>query len=84
MEHEVLNIMDRCLKELRQFFKDGFVFCGDTAGTIGRCLRSLFYKNFVSESKSRWFEDKKNEKVKVSDIFTLSQKFSTHDVVLDC
>jgi superfamily I DNA/RNA helicase len=79
------------LKYICPNVEDGFVFCGDTAGTIGRGIglrfedvRSLFYKNFVSESKSRRFEDKKNEKVKVSDIFTLSQKFSTHDVVLDC
>ncbi|XP_045797847.1 uncharacterized protein LOC123892041 [Trifolium pratense] len=77
-------------KHICRNVEDGFVFCGDTAQTIGRGIdfrfqdvRSLFYKNFVSESKSR-FEDKKNQKVKncASDIFMLSQKFSTHAELL--
>lgn len=66
--------------------EEGFIFCGDTAQTIGRGIdfrfqdvRSLFYNKFVLEFKTR-FSDKRNEKVKgcISDIFMLSQNFSTH------
>jgi superfamily I DNA/RNA helicase len=77
-------------KHICRNVEDGFVFCGDTAQTIGRGIefrfqdvRSLFYKKFVLESKTRC-ADKKNEKMKgcVSEIFMLSQNFSTHAEVL--
>jgi superfamily I DNA/RNA helicase len=77
-------------KHICRNVEDGFVFCGDTAQTIGRGIefrfqdvRSLFYKKFVLESKTRC-ADKKNEKAKgcVSEIFMLSQNFSTHAEVL--
>jgi len=70
--------------------EEGYVFCGDTAQTVGRGIdfrfqdvRSLFYNKFVLESKSQ-FLDKKNEKMKgcISDIFMLSENFSTHAEVL--
>ncbi|XP_061353992.1 uncharacterized protein LOC133298681 [Gastrolobium bilobum] len=68
--------------------KEGFVFCGDTAQTIGRGIdfrfqdvRSLFYKNFVLESKT-WGHDKRKEKAHISDIFLLSQNFRTCAEVL--
>ncbi|KAL5077780.1 hypothetical protein RYX36_016764 [Vicia faba] len=77
-------------KHICRNVEEGFVFCGDTAQTVGRGIdfrfqdvRSLFYQNFVLESKSR-FPDKKKEKVRgcISDIFMLSQNFSTHAEVL--
>lgn len=76
-------------KHICRNVEEGFLFCGDTAQTVGRGIdfrfqdvRSLFYKNFMLESKSG-FQDKKKEKVKcISDIFMLSQNFSTHAEVL--
>jgi len=66
--------------------KEGFVFCGDTAQTVGRDLRfkdvrSLFYEKFVLESKS-WNDDKRNGKGRISDIFVLSQNFCSSAEVL--
>lgn len=75
-------------KHICRNVEEGFVFCGDTAQTVGRGIdfrfqdiRSLFYKSFLLESKSG-FQDKKKEKVKGTDIFMLSQNFSTHAEVL--
>ncbi|XLU44985.1 hypothetical protein S245_039799, partial [Arachis hypogaea] len=48
--------------------EEGFVFCGDTAQTIGRGInfrfqdvRALFYNKFLLESKS-WNDEKYKEK----------------------
>ncbi|XVF85500.1 hypothetical protein PTKIN_Ptkin17bG0122600 [Pterospermum kingtungense] len=67
---------------------EGFVFCGDTAQTIARGIdfrfediRSLFYNEFVLESKSAT-NDGKKEKGQISKCFQLSQNFRTHDGVL--
>ncbi|XWS64003.1 hypothetical protein CRYUN_Cryun06bG0149500 [Craigia yunnanensis] len=67
---------------------EGFVFCGDTAQTIARGIdfrfediRSLFYNEFVLESKCRT-NDGKKEKGQISKSFLLSQNFRTHDGVL--
>lgn len=77
-------------KHICRNVEEGFVFCGDTAQTIGRGIdfrfqdvRSIFFNKFVLESKSQ-FLDKKNEKMKgcISDIFMLSENFSTHAEVL--
>lgn len=77
-------------KHICRNVEEGFVFCGDTAQTIGRGIdfrfqdvRSLFFNKFVLESKNL-FLDKKNEKMKgcISDIFMLSENFSTHAEVL--
>ncbi|RHN66698.1 putative uvrD-like Helicase, ATP-binding domain, P-loop containing nucleoside triphosphate hydrolase [Medicago truncatula] len=77
-------------KHICRNVEEGFVFCGDTAQTIGRGIdfrfqdvRSLFFNKFVLESKNQ-FLDKKNEKRKgcISDIFMLSENFSTHAEVL--
>ncbi|OMO60734.1 hypothetical protein CCACVL1_23910 [Corchorus capsularis] len=67
---------------------EGFVFCGDTAQTIARGvdfrfedIRSLFYNEFISESKCK-SNDRKKEKGQISNTFQLSQNFRTHDGVL--
>ncbi|MBA0619725.1 hypothetical protein Godav_005534, partial [Gossypium davidsonii] len=67
---------------------EGFVFCGDTAQTIARGIdfrfediRSLFYNEFVLESKCETNHGKK-EKGQISKNFHLSQNFRTHDGVL--
>ncbi|XP_022776512.1 uncharacterized protein LOC111318117 [Durio zibethinus] len=67
---------------------EGFVFCGDTAQTIARGIdfrfediRSLFYNEFVLESKCKT-NDGKKEKGQISKSFHLSQNFRTHDGVL--
>ncbi|XVE85519.1 hypothetical protein DITRI_Ditri17bG0097200 [Diplodiscus trichospermus] len=67
---------------------EGFVFCGDTAQTIARGIdfrfediRSLFYNEFVLESKCTT-NDRKKEKGQISENFQLSQNFRTHDGVL--
>ncbi|WRX14405.1 hypothetical protein QQP08_006892 [Theobroma cacao] len=67
---------------------EGFVFCGDTAQTIARGIdfrfediRSLFYNEFVLESKCQ-ADDGKKGKGQISKKFQLSQNFRTHDGVL--
>ncbi|KAL6997678.1 hypothetical protein U1Q18_007804 [Sarracenia purpurea var. burkii] len=64
---------------------EGFVFAGDTAQTIARGIdfrfediRTLFYKQFVLESRS----PERNEKGQISKILNLKQNFRTHDGVL--
>ncbi|KAK1380712.1 UvrD-like helicase ATP-binding domain-containing protein [Heracleum sosnowskyi] len=66
---------------------EGFVFSGDTAQTIARGIdfrfqdiRSLFYKVFMKSGSDRSVETK--EKGRLSEIFSLSQNFRTHDAVL--
>ncbi|KAK7316642.1 hypothetical protein RJT34_00257 [Clitoria ternatea] len=68
--------------------EEGYVFCGDTAQTVGRGIdfrfqdvRSLFYKKFVLECKN-WNSDKRKEKGIISDILVLSQNFCTSAQVL--
>ncbi|KAL7163145.1 hypothetical protein ACSBR2_039278 [Camellia fascicularis] len=67
---------------------EGFVFAGDTAQTIARGIdfrfediRSLFYNEFVMESRGDAFVGTK-EKGYLSKIFGLRQNFRTHDGVL--
>ncbi|WRX14404.1 DNA2/NAM7 helicase [Theobroma cacao] len=67
---------------------EGFVFCGDTAQTIARGIdfrfediRSLYYNEFVLESKYK-VDDGKKWKGQISKCFNLSQNFRTHDGVL--
>ncbi|EOY01170.1 P-loop containing nucleoside triphosphate hydrolases superfamily protein, putative [Theobroma cacao] len=67
---------------------EGFVFCGDTAQTIARGIdfrfediRSLYYNEFVLESKYK-ADDGKKWKGQISKCFNLSQNFRTHDGVL--
>jgi len=68
--------------------EEGFVFCGDTAQTVGRGIdfrfkdvRSIFYEKFVLDSES-WNHDRRKGKGRVSDIFVLSQNFYTNSEVL--
>ncbi|XP_021909691.1 uncharacterized protein LOC110823594 [Carica papaya] len=75
-------------KYICQNVEEGFVFSGDTAQTIARGIdfrfediRSLFYNEFILESKSEG-NDGKKEKGQISRIFHLSQNFRTHDGVL--
>ncbi|XVF85502.1 hypothetical protein PTKIN_Ptkin17bG0122800 [Pterospermum kingtungense] len=75
-------------KHICKNVSEGFVFCGDTAQTIARGIdfrfediRSLFYTEFVLESKSAT-NDGKMEKGQISKCFQLSQNFRTHDGVL--
>ncbi|GFP95813.1 tpr and ankyrin repeat-containing protein 1 [Phtheirospermum japonicum] len=65
---------------------EGFAFSGDTAQTIARGIdfrfediRSLFYNEFFMKSRNCEFRE---EKGVVSDIFSLSQNFRTHNGVL--
>lgn len=67
---------------------EGFVFSGDTAQTIGRGIdfrfqdiRSLFYNEFVLESRNEGIGGRK-EKGQISQIYNLSRNFRTHDGVL--
>ncbi|XP_045821754.1 uncharacterized protein LOC123914598 [Trifolium pratense] len=75
-------------KYVCQNVEEGFVFCGDTAQTVARGIdfrfqdiKSLFYKEFVQESK-RGVYNKGKEKLKVSETFLLNQNFRTHAGVL--
>ncbi|XWS34413.1 hypothetical protein CRYUN_Cryun21dG0036400 [Craigia yunnanensis] len=75
-------------KHVCQNVSEGFVFCGDTAQTIARGIdfrfediRSLFYNEFVLESKCT-INDGKKEKGQISKSFHLSQNFRTHYGVL--
>ncbi|XP_027346720.1 uncharacterized protein LOC113858327 [Abrus precatorius] len=75
-------------KHICRNVEEGFVFCGDTAQTIGRGIdfrfqdvRSLFYKKFVLESTS-WNHEKRKGKGQISDIFVLSHNFCTNAKVL--
>ncbi|KAK2635965.1 hypothetical protein Ddye_030757 [Dipteronia dyeriana] len=67
---------------------DGFVFSGDTGQTIARGIdfrfqdiRALFYKKFVLESSGNRIV-RREQKVKISDVLSLSQNFRTHAGVL--
>ncbi|XP_042503955.1 uncharacterized protein LOC122081053 isoform X2 [Macadamia integrifolia] len=70
---------------------DGFVFAGDTAQTIARGIdfrfqdiKSLFFKEFLSESGSDNNERvKRSSQPRVSEIFHLNQNFRTHAGVLN-
>ncbi|XVF02940.1 hypothetical protein REPUB_Repub04eG0217900 [Reevesia pubescens] len=88
------EVQDLTMREIALFkhvcknISEGFVFCGDTAQTIARGIdfrfediRSLFYNEFVLESKCKT-NDKKKEKGQISKSFHLSQNFRTHDGVL--
>ncbi|KAH1189210.1 TPR and ankyrin repeat-containing protein 1 [Glycine max] len=75
-------------KHICRNVEDGFVFCGDTAETVGRGIdfrfedvRSIFYKMFVLESKS-YNDNQRKEKGHISDIFVLGQNFRTNAEVL--
>ncbi|KAL6219653.1 hypothetical protein ACLB2K_007412 [Fragaria x ananassa] len=68
---------------------EGFVFSGDTAQTIARCIDfrfqdiwHLFYKKFVLESRTDKYEDRK-EKGQISEVYHLTQNFRTHAGVLN-
>ncbi|XVF02939.1 hypothetical protein REPUB_Repub04eG0217800 [Reevesia pubescens] len=88
------EVQDLTMRQIALFkhvcknISEGFVFCGDTAQTIARGIdfrfediRSLFYNEFVLESKCKT-NDEKNEKGQISKSFHLSQNFRTHDGVL--
>ncbi|KAF3792770.1 TPR and ankyrin repeat-containing protein 1 [Nymphaea thermarum] len=67
----------------------GFIFAGDTAQTIAKGvdfrfqeIRSLFYREFLSEFSTFSTEKVKDRDLKMSDLFFLDQNFRTHDGVL--
>ncbi|XP_031477020.1 uncharacterized protein LOC116248392 [Nymphaea colorata] len=67
----------------------GFIFAGDTAQTIAKGvdfrfqeIRSLFYREFLSEFSTFSMEKVKDRDLKMSDLFFLDQNFRTHDGVL--
>ncbi|KAL5984658.1 hypothetical protein ACLOJK_041279 [Asimina triloba] len=89
------EVQDLTMRQIALFkyvcnnFEEGFVFAGDTAQTIARGIdfrfqdiKSLFYKEFLSELKSGCKEGLKEKNVRVSDIFHLTQNFRTHLGVL--
>ncbi|KAK7400973.1 hypothetical protein VNO78_12282 [Psophocarpus tetragonolobus] len=75
-------------KHICRNVEEGFVFCGDTAQTVGRGIdfrfqdvRSIFYEKFLLESKGQ-NNDKRKEKLHISDIFVLGQNFYTNSEIL--
>ncbi|WOL05870.1 hypothetical protein Cni_G14601 [Canna indica] len=77
------------LKYVCKNFKEGYTFAGDTAQTIARGIdfrfqdiRSLFYKEFISEVKGGHNENKKDRELRVTDMFHLNQNFRTHAGIL--
>ncbi|KAJ4802894.1 P-loop containing nucleoside triphosphate hydrolases superfamily protein [Rhynchospora pubera] len=71
------------LKHVCKNFNEGYVFAGDTAQTIARGIdfrfeeiRSLFYKEFVSDLKG------KKKESRLSDMFQLCQNFRSHIGIL--
>ncbi|CAL5354450.1 unnamed protein product [Camellia sinensis] len=91
-EYDLADLVNDLHYRLRNYIcrnvDEGFVFAGDTAQTIARGIdfrfediRSLFYNEFVMESRGRAFVGTK-EKGYLSNIFGLYQNFRTHDGVL--
>ncbi|KAH6770322.1 hypothetical protein C2S52_015125 [Perilla frutescens var. hirtella] len=88
---EVQDLTMRQISLFRYICKnvdEGFVFSGDTAQTIARGIdfrfediRSLFYNEFVMKSRDCDILGRR-EKGLISDMFTLSQNFRTHNGVL--
>uniref|UniRef100_A0A0D9W8Y6 UvrD-like helicase ATP-binding domain-containing protein n=1 Tax=Leersia perrieri TaxID=77586 RepID=A0A0D9W8Y6_9ORYZ len=73
------------LKYVCRNFKEGFVFAGDTAQTIARGIdfrfediRSLFYTYFLSEIEPCG----QGKKLRITDMFKLTQNFRTHCGIL--
>ncbi|XP_020524975.1 uncharacterized protein LOC18437732 [Amborella trichopoda] len=69
--------------------QEGYVFSGDTAQTIARGIdfrfediRSLFYKEFLNESREGCLGSARGKETKISDLFHLNQNFRTHAGVL--
>ncbi|XXG71988.1 hypothetical protein AAC387_Pa07g1187 [Persea americana] len=89
------EVQDLTMRQIALFkyvcrnFQEGFVFAGDTAQTIARGIdfrfqdiRSLFYKEFLSELRSGRKDRAKEKETSVSKIFHLNQNFRTHAGVL--
>ncbi|XP_068646917.1 uncharacterized protein [Aristolochia californica] len=89
------EVQDLTMRQIALFkyvcknFDEGFVFAGDTAQTIARGIdfrfqdiRSLFYREFLPEVKNEYKMRGKGKEPRVSEIFSLSQNFRTHDGVL--
>ncbi|KAL5984647.1 hypothetical protein ACLOJK_041267 [Asimina triloba] len=89
------EVQDLTMRQIALFkyvcnnFEAGFVFAGDTVQTIARGvdfrfqdIKSLFYKEFLSEQRSGCKEGMKEEDLRVSDIFHLTQNFRTHAGIL--
>ncbi|XXG71997.1 hypothetical protein AAC387_Pa07g1192 [Persea americana] len=89
------EVQDLTMRQIALFkyvcrnFQEGFVFAGDTAQTIARGIdfrfqdiRSLFYKEFLSELRSGRKDRAKEKETSVSKIFHLNQNFHTHAGVL--
>lgn len=89
------EVQDLTMRQIALFkyvcrnFQEGFVFAGDTAQTIARGIdfrfqdiRSLFYKEFLSELRSGCKDRAKEKEISVSKIFHLNQNFRTHAGVL--
>ncbi|XP_068645381.1 uncharacterized protein [Aristolochia californica] len=89
------EVQDLTMRQIALFkyvcknFDEGFVFAGDTAQTIDRGIdfrfqdiRSLFYREFRSEVKNEYKMRGKGNELRVSEIFSLSQNFRTHDGLL--
>ncbi|KAJ8629373.1 hypothetical protein MRB53_022696 [Persea americana] len=89
------EVQDLTMRQIALFkyvcrnFQEGFVFAGDTAQTIARGIdfrfqdiRSLFYKEFLSELRSGGKDRAKEKEISVSKIFHLNQNFRTHAGVL--
>lgn len=89
------EVQDLTMRQIALFkyvcrnFQEGFVFAGDTAQTIARGIdfrfqdiRSLFYKEFLSELRSGFEDRTKGKEISVSKIFHLNQNFRTHAGVL--
>lgn len=78
------------LKCICSNYEEGFVFAGDTAQTIAKGvdfrfenIRSLFYKEFLSESTLKCQKNVKGNLNHSSNKFLLNQNFRTHVGVLD-
>ncbi|KAG9442386.1 hypothetical protein H6P81_018240 [Aristolochia fimbriata] len=89
------EVQDLTMRQIALFkyvcknFDEGFVFAGDTAQTIARGIdfrfqdiRSLFYREFFSDVKTDFKGRVRGKEQRVSQIFSLSQNFRTHDGVL--
>ncbi|XP_077235510.1 uncharacterized protein LOC143877385 isoform X2 [Tasmannia lanceolata] len=90
------EVQDLTMRQIALFkhvcynFEEGFVFSGDTAQTIARGIdfrfqdiRSLFYKEFLSESIIDCKDRVKGKGPRMSDIFHLNRNFRTHVGVLN-
>ncbi|KAM0935201.1 putative TPR and ankyrin repeat-containing protein [Dioscorea sansibarensis] len=89
------EVQDLTMRQIALFkcicsnYEEGFVFAGDTAQTIAKGadfrfenIRSLFYKEFLSESTSKCQKNDKGGLNRISDKFILKQNFRTHVGVL--